>query len=201
MKRHRWYPIGSHEVGLECLGEFRMDAVAARLEIRTEGGKSVFSAVTERFYIPYWNAQYGEPDAWNNPLISSEDGRFLYVIWLPKGGSLQSVLLDLERHGGYRFDSVGTPRRILFFPDGGEIGLCHHLSPYHADLFLRDWETDSEEPVKVHSGGFEVYSELFGLQNEEVEQAASGNLYQPVVPSTFSVTSTSFPELGARLRW
>ena len=175
MKRQRWYPIGSHEVGLECLGEFRMDAVSARLEIRTEGGMRVFSADCEKFYIPYWNAQYGEPDAWNNPLISSEDGRFLYVIWMPEGGSLQSILLDLERHGGYRFDSSRTPRRLSFFPDGGEIVLRHHLTPYHADLLLKNWDTDSELPVKVFSRGFETYAELFNLKKEEVEQDATSN--------------------------
>jgi len=166
MKRQRWYPIGSYEVGLECLGEFRMDAVSARLEIRTEGGKSVLSADSEKFYIPYWNAQYGEPDTWNNPLISTEDGRFLYVILMPKSGSLQPLLLDLERHGGYRFDSSRTPRRLSFFPDGGDIILQHHLTPYHAGLLLTSWDADSESPVKVYSGGFETYAELFDLKNE-----------------------------------
>lgn len=38
-------------------------------------------------------------------------------------------------------------------------------------------------------------------RNQEAEQGASGNPYQPVVPSTFSVTSISFPELGARPGW
>jgi hypothetical protein len=37
-------------------------------------------------------------------------------------------------------------------------------------------------------------------RQKEAEQGATGNPYQPVVPSTFSVTSTSFPELDNRPR-
>ncbi len=44
-------------------------------------------------------------------------------------------------------------------------------------------------------------SPRFERTNQEAEQDATGNPYQPVVPSTFSVTSTSFPELNTRPRW
>ena len=201
MKRQRWYPIGTHEIGLECRGEFRMDAVTASIEIRTAEGESIFSAPEERFYIPYWNAQYGAPDTWNNPLFSSEDGRYLYVIWLHKLRSLQSVLLDLQCQGGYRFDSTNTPRKLSFYPDGGEIVLRHNLTPYHEDLLLKNWDIDSNVPVRVFSGGFESYAELFDLQKNRVEQGATSNPYQPSVPSKFTFTSTSFPESDAFPRW
>ena len=45
------------------------------------------------------------------------------------------------------------------------------------------------------------YSSWNPRRQEEAEQGATGNPYQPVVPSAFSVTSTSFPELGTRPRW
>jgi hypothetical protein len=45
------------------------------------------------------------------------------------------------------------------------------------------------------------YSSWNPRQLEEAEQGATGNPYQPVVPSALSVTSTSFPELGTRPRW
>lgn len=126
----------------------------------------MFSAPKEKFYIPYWNALYAEQEAWNNPLISSEDGRYLYVIWLPKGGSMQSLLLDLEGHGGYRFDSIGTPRRVLLYPEGCEISLRHHLTQNQADRLLKSWENDKEEAVRIYSHGFKPFSDLFWLQKE-----------------------------------
>jgi hypothetical protein len=45
------------------------------------------------------------------------------------------------------------------------------------------------------------YSSWNPRRQQEAEQGATGNPYQPVVPSTFSVTSTSFPELDTRPRW
>lgn len=199
MKRQRWYPNGSFEISLECMGEWKMDCPLGMIEVRSNSGESILRIPSERFHIPYWNAQYCAPEEWNNPLISSEDGKFLCVFWLPKGGGIQSLLLDLERGGGFRLDCYDTPHKISFVPESDEIVLCHHLTPYHADLLLKNWGTDSELPLKVYSGEFETFEQLFGLQNEEVVQTVDSHPYQPAIPSTFSVTSTSFPDLDALL--
>lgn len=184
MKRQRWYSSGPFEIGLECLGEWKMDCPRGTLEVRSLEGDTILRRPSERFHVPYWNAQYFEPHDWNNPLIGSQDGRFLIVYWLPKSTGFVPLVLDLERSGAFRLPSHGTPRRIVFVPDGTPIELQHHLSPYYADLLLKDWESDKSAPVQIALGTFESFDDVFGPEPKHVEQDVGG---QP----PFSVSTTS----------
>lgn len=109
----------------------------------------------------------------------------------------------VEVEDGSAFHSIKTwtdlPEFVNYWSQQSDFGLSG-ADIQHPELLARsDFKLNNQRLTRRMIYQF---LESVGLNTTTInERAAAGNPYQPAIPSTFSVTSTSFPELDGRSRW